>query len=241
MKIITTSWDDGHPADHRIAELLDKYHLPGTFYIPLTNQEHDVMPESEIVSLSKKFEIGAHTVNHIRINKVSNELFDAEIKGSYVWLKQLLGEAPTSFCFPGGIYNKEAVDYAIQTGFKIIRTTELLNPWIEKNELLVPTTLQVYPHSSFTYYKHLVKRVKINSLLLYMKSGNVSDLQKLLKYYLDYVQEHGGCFHLWGHSWEIEENNLWHTLEDMFNALSDIEGMTYINNKDLWTCKNKLS
>ena len=28
---ITTSWDDGHPLDFRVAELLAKYGLPGTF------------------------------------------------------------------------------------------------------------------------------------------------------------------------------------------------------------------
>lgn len=30
--IITTSWDDGHPLDLKIAELLDKYGINGTFY-----------------------------------------------------------------------------------------------------------------------------------------------------------------------------------------------------------------
>ena len=31
---ITTSWDDGHQLDLRVAELLTKYRLHGTFYIP---------------------------------------------------------------------------------------------------------------------------------------------------------------------------------------------------------------
>ena len=33
---ITTSWDDGHPLDLRVAELLAKYGLQGTFYVPMT-------------------------------------------------------------------------------------------------------------------------------------------------------------------------------------------------------------
>ena len=31
---MTTSWDDGHPLDYRIAEMLQEYGLRGTFYIP---------------------------------------------------------------------------------------------------------------------------------------------------------------------------------------------------------------
>ena len=42
MKIITTSWDDGHPLDFKLAELLNKYNLKGTFYIPRSNAEHRV-------------------------------------------------------------------------------------------------------------------------------------------------------------------------------------------------------
>lgn len=233
MKLITTSWDDGHIGDLRIAELLDKYNLKGTFYIPAANEEHPVMSENNIVSISEKFEVGGHTMHHTRIKKVSEELFKAEILGCYKWLTNLTGAPPVSFCFPGGVYNKAAVNYALKSGFKIIRTTELLNPWLDSNNPVIPTTLQVYPHSTFTYYKHLVKRIKLKSLLLYSKSHSTSNMQKLLNYYLNYIQQHGGCFHLWGHSWEIEENHLWPALENIFKAMSNIPGIEYIDNKAL--------
>ena len=32
---------------------------------------------------------------------------------------------------------------------------------------------------------------------------------------LDYVIEHGGIWHLWGHSWEIDNYDLWSELEDV--------------------------
>jgi peptidoglycan/xylan/chitin deacetylase (PgdA/CDA1 family) len=237
MKLITTSWDDGFIADLRIAELLDKYNLKGTFYIPAANNERNVMSEDHVIAISKKFEIGGHTMNHTRINKVSEELFNREIQGCYQWLSSLVGEPPVSFCFPGGVYNQEAVDYSLNTGFKIIRTTELLNPWLNGNLSVIPTTLQVYPHSTFTYYKHLLKRFKIKSLLLYLKSNNTSDIQKLLEYYLNYIQIHGGCFHLWGHSWEIEKYNLWPLLENIFRVMANISEIDYVNNKDIVTRK----
>ncbi len=233
MKLITTSWDDGYKGDFRIAELLQKYNLEGTFYIPAFNDEHEVMSEKEVVELSKKFEIGGHTMKHSTIDKVSEKLFDEEIKGCYTWLTDLIGEPPVSFCFPRGVYNPSAVDYTLKCGFGIIRTTELLNPWLDKKNPVVPTTLQVYKHSEYTYYKHLLKRFNFKSLLLYMKSNRTSDLEKNIAFYLNYIQIHGGCLHLWGHSWEIEEFKLWTDLENLFKLLSNIPGTDYVNNKGL--------
>ena len=54
----TTSWDDGYKSDVRIAELLKKYILTGTFYIPTCCHLND----EQIISLSKNFEIGGHTI-----------------------------------------------------------------------------------------------------------------------------------------------------------------------------------
>ena len=106
MKCITTSWDDGHPLDFKLAELLDKYHLSATFYIPQVNAEREVMRAEQIQQLSKKFEIGAHTLHHTRLNSKHTNQARKEINGSFNWLKDLLGYDPVCFCFPGGRYDK---------------------------------------------------------------------------------------------------------------------------------------
>lgn len=232
-RIITTSWDDGYPADYRLAELLLKYNLPGTFYLPKCNAEHEVMGECQMTELSAHFEIGGHTINHVRISDTSTQVFETEIKGCYHWLTELLGKEPESFCFPRGVYNQEAVVYAFKTGFKVIRNTELLNPNLSKSSEVVPTTLQLYPHSSLTYFKHLVKRLKIRSLGVYLRSGMKSNLLQLVDYYLAYVAQHGGCFHLWGHSWELEQYNLWDELEAVFRIISNRSEFEYMQNREL--------
>jgi len=56
--IVTTSWDDGHKFDIRLAKLLDKYGLKGTFYI--TKNFQGRLSKEEIKSISKNHEIGAH-------------------------------------------------------------------------------------------------------------------------------------------------------------------------------------
>ena len=36
---------------------------------------------------------------------------------------------------------------------------------------------------------------------------------------LNYVLEHGGIWHLWGHSWEIENNEDWEKLENLLKIV----------------------
>jgi hypothetical protein len=233
IPIITTSWDDGHPLDERLAELLCKYGIQGTFYIPQINAEHEVMNAGQIVSLSQNFEIGGHTIQHVRINNSSDELFEKEILGSYTWLTHILGQPPISFCFPGGKYTTKAIDFCREIGFEVVRSTELLNLNNESDFGLMPTTIQLYPHSRFTYVKHLCKRFKFSSLIQYIELGSKKDLNKLIDVYVNELIQNGGCLHLWGHSWEIEQFELWTLLDEILKQLSGIQEVKYLPNKEV--------
>lgn len=233
MKLITTSWDDGHPLDFRLAELLHKYNLRGTFYIPKYNAEHQVMSAQQVAELSRNFEIGGHTINHIRLHSTDKKILQSEIGGCHQWLSDVLGYAPQSFCFPGGVFHQKAIDAVREAGFAIARTTELLSIETTAPGGVVPTTLQMYEHSIYTYTKHLVKRRRWTNLLQWLRSYSLYRLPALTESYLNKVEKNGGCFHLWGHSWEIEEFDLWDKLEELFRIISDRDDFIYIDNKDL--------
>ena len=98
---ITTSWDDGHPMDLRVAELLTRYGLPGTFYVPLSNSR-PTLSTAEIRGLSQQFEIGAHTVNHVRLTALADSEAQEQVTDSKKQLEDILGKPCSIFCFPGG-------------------------------------------------------------------------------------------------------------------------------------------
>ena len=60
--------------------------------------------------------------------------------------------------------------------------------------------------------------------------GNWVELGKRL---FDSVLQNGGIWHLWGHSWEIDEMGLWEDLEEILDYVSKREGVTYIPNCEL--------
>src|SRR5437588_7352721 len=82
---ITTSWDDGHPLDFRVAALLAKYGLRGTFYVP-RSAETDTMTVVQLRELSGSFEIGAHTLHHGDLTGATEQQARQEIVDSKAWV-----------------------------------------------------------------------------------------------------------------------------------------------------------
>src|ERR1700722_19861853 len=99
--IITTSWDDGYPADVRIAELLAKLGLAGTFYVPHRNIEGRAgMDASSLRGLSRKFEIGGHTLDHTDLTFVLSAEAQRQIRQGKTRLEDTIGKDIDGFCYP---------------------------------------------------------------------------------------------------------------------------------------------
>lgn len=211
---------------------MQKYGIKATFYIPKTNAERRVMSENDLQVIAKDFEIGGHTINHVRLCNMPVALLEKEIGGSFRWLADLTGTAPASFCFPGGVVQQTAVAMARKTGYKVLRTTALHSIQLTDKAGLLSTTLQVYAHKRPVHAKHLLQRQRWQNLVGWLRTNATTDLAKLTNAYLNQIDVHGGCFHLWGHSWEIDENNLWQKLETVFQVLANRSGFSYIENKD---------
>src|SRR5439155_1135405 len=156
---ITTSWDDGHPMDLRVAELLTRYGLPGTFYVPLSNSR-PTLSTAEIRGLSQQFEIGAHTVNHVRLTALADSEAQEQVTDSKKQLEDILGKPCSIFCFPGGSYSKIHFRMLREAGFVGARTVKLLSlerPCAIDEIAVIPTTIQAYPHTAVACSLELVR------------------------------------------------------------------------------------
>ena len=79
----------------------------------------------------------------------------------------------------------------------------------------------------------MVKRGKLKQMFVWLKSCCVTELLKLTDNYLNQVYKKGGCFHIWGHSWEIEQYELWEKLELVFQRISNLPDFIYLSNQSL--------
>ena len=52
MTYLTTSWDDGDALDARLADLLARYGVPGTFYVPRNCEGRVLLKRGELRQLA---------------------------------------------------------------------------------------------------------------------------------------------------------------------------------------------
>jgi peptidoglycan/xylan/chitin deacetylase (PgdA/CDA1 family) len=218
---ITTSWDDGHPLDLRLAEMLQRNNLKATFYIPRAIPT-GVMSESQVRELSQSFEIGGHTLDHLFLPTIPNAQANLQIAGCKKWVEDTTGQPCRMFCPPAGKFTPAHRTMIAGSQFIGLRSVELLSlaPPQKIDALLeMPTTLQSFPHPRNTYFKNAVKRKSWPSLFRYLIQGAPSNWEAHAERLLQTVIKHGGVFHLWGHSWEIEQTNQWKAVDRVLRLL----------------------
>ncbi len=220
---ITTSWDDGHPSDLRVAELLDKYGMQGTFYVPTVNREgRPVMSGSEIRQLASRFEIGGHTRDHAVLTECAPAEAEMQIRENRDYLGDLLGAEIAGFAYVRGKHNATTRALVRRLGFKYARTTVNFERRLGADLFSIPTTIQFFSHSPATKLRNLlrrgVSRDRMSIMAASMKAGCLSSacFDAALA-----ARSRGEFFHLWGHSWELDEFELWSEFETVLARLCE--------------------
>ena len=229
---MTTSWDDGHMLDLRVAELLAKYNIKGTFYV----SPHDVefkqiklLQNTDIKNLSKGFEIGAHTMTHPTLTILGDSAAYQEIICSKKFLEKVIGKKVKSFCYPKGKYQERHVKMVKEIGFSMARTTKRYNTRIDtKNPFEINTSIHAYRHWSDIFSIIRVARFNPVNTIKYVLNWDLLAIA-----YFEKICTEGGVFHLWGHSWEIDKNKDWGRLENVLTVISNRKNIDYVDNGSL--------
>ncbi len=234
--LVTTSWDDGHKLDERLAALLKKYGIKATFYISPRDHEFprsELLSDAAIKKISRSFEIGAHTMTHPRLRYVSDKVARKEIIDSKLYLEKLTGKPVTSFCYPGGSYQKRHVAMVREAGFAYARTVWRHEYGFGGAPFTAKTTINTYNHYQDLW--KIARFVKFNPLktLHYFKWDNLAKAQ------FDRMLKSGGVFHLWGHSWEVDQHGEWEKLEAVLSHISNNKSVRYVTNGELMSLKPK--
>lgn len=136
--LLTFSFDDGYEADLRVARLLNKYKLKGTFYplveniINYKNLDYRLYylrlcsPEM-LKEISKNHEIGSHTLKHKRLDMLSNE----EIRQTLM-------------------YSKKFLENILQCNIETARDTKKINIQIDPRKPKIEVKMLCYPRGVYT-------------------------------------------------------------------------------------------
>jgi len=228
--LVTTSWDDGHPMDLKLASLLSEFGIKGTFYVAPHNKERDVLSGRALRKLSARFEIGAHTHRHVKLTGFIGNVLEEEIRGSKITLENILGMSVCMFCYPWGKYNRRVRQAVVSAGYIGARTTKEFYLNLGTDSYQMPTTIQAFPLPTLIRLRHEIITRNWHGLRKLLQIGLSNTWIQVAREMFDEVLQYGGVWHLWGHSWEIEEYGLWDDLSMLLGHVANRKDVQYLSN-----------
>ncbi len=233
--IVTTSWDDGHPLDLRVAELLAAHGLRGTFYVTTRCAEFPALPKAQMMVLRRMgMEIGSHTVSHPQLTKLDDQAARAELVDSKKELEDILGAPVTAFCYPYGKFNRRLSELVQESGYQLARTTVAFRTSCDFEPALMPVSFQLVRHPYQIHLRHGLKEANGKGLMDWARLWHMErDLVRLSGRMLRHIVPGGGLMHMWGHSWEIDRLGLWDTLDTILRLVASHNGVVACTNSEV--------
>jgi peptidoglycan-N-acetylglucosamine deacetylase len=235
-RFVTTSWDDGDQLDLKLADLLESKGIRATFYVPVhATFRPNILSPNDIRRLSDRgFEIGAHGATETPLRGLSGRELAAQIGPCRPALEDVLGKAVQMFSYCRGSYDHEAMRAVEEAGFLGARSNRMLATQLTFPRFEMPTTVQSFPHPRGAYLRNAAKGANAWAMrAVFTNIGDLSDWVRLGKKLFDSVLPDGGVWHLYGHSWEIEERKLWEDLGEVLDYVRNRSGVTYVTNAEL--------
>lgn len=231
----TTSWDDNCIENEKLGNLLLTYGIKGTFYIDKPNNHVDI-----VKNLSYDFEIGAHSVSHPYLSRLSPLQQKAEITASKQALEALINKNIELFAYPYGDYNNTTIEILEASGFLFGRT-------VEKNNFYFKKVTRFEMPISFIFMPTIFERSRnpSNLLLVYRNRKNIKKIfslplkkifscRKTICYILEQFSGEIDFLHIYGHSWQIDDLNYWNDFAILLNVIKSTTGIKIVNNKELF-------
>ncbi|HTV53658.1 MAG TPA: polysaccharide deacetylase family protein [Terriglobia bacterium] len=221
-KYLTISVDDGHPSDLRTVDLLHRYGLRATFYIPGVNHERELMTPSQMREIDSQFEVGSHCLNHVRLTWLSPERAWREISDGKKFSEDTLGHSVVSFCYPGGKFNRRIEALVRKAGFLAGRTCRYFLNDFPDNPFRWGVSAYANTYPAYVQVRHALKEHNYRGCYNYLTTFKATtSWQDQFQCALEKVTHDGGVAHLYLHSWEIDENGEWDKLEALFRSISN--------------------
>jgi hypothetical protein len=232
--IVTTSWDDGHHADLRLADRLAAHALKGTFYVALNHPGNKDVGDDEIRALRRMgMEIGSHTLTHRLLTGRPADEVRYELTESKARLEDITGAPIVAFSYPEGAFTTAACAALAETGYTLGRTTMAFRTPISFDPARMPISLDFRRASRAALARHALRDANLAGIADWLRLARLeADPVRLGKLLFDAALAHGGIFHLNARSWEIDGNDLWQDLDALLGHVAHRPGVHYVTNSE---------
>lgn len=231
-RIVTASFDDGHPLDVVVAEKLAARGLKATFYVAWNHPKGPEIAADDLRRLRKLgMEIGSHTFTHRMLTKRPRAEVVEELTRSRKALEDLLGEPVTSLSYPEGLFTPMIRSTVVECGYRLARTTECFRTGASSDPTRMPITIELIPLTRWGNTRHAGRDANLSGLWKWWRLTRCdTDLVRASQLFFDHVLQRGGVFHLYGRSWQIEQLGIWEAFDRILDHVSRWEDFRYLTN-----------
>ena len=218
IKALTLSYDDGVSYDKKLIEIMSKYRLKCTFNIcsGLFPKEEGgrCLSEKEAFSLysASGHEVAVHGEKHLPLAAIDSASVFNEIFSDRKNLEKLFDRAVHGMAYAYGSYSDTVVEIARLCGIHYARTVDT------REDFSIPTDWLRMPATCHHREPRLMELAK--KFLEEPEGGFWKKRPKL--------------FYLWGHSYEFEDRNEWHIIEEFAKLVGNREDVWYATNGEIY-------
>lgn len=208
-KAFNVTYDDGVLQDVRFVGLLNKYNLKGTFNLNSQLMEDEFewthengmvvkrLTKDKVLSLYNGHEVASHTLTHPYMDNLSREEVLHELQADKANLEKLFGREIKGFAAPFDYYSELIEGCVKECGFEYARISE-------ESRAFTPQT---------DYYNW-------KTTVFHLDSG----LDKFTNAFLN-TNEELALFQIVGHSYDLDAENMWEHIENIFKKISSDENI----------------
>jgi len=224
-KALILSYDDGSNHDRKLVQLMNKYHLVGTFHLNSnklgTDINFDYLNKDEIKDLFKGHEVSVHSANHPNLTDISKIDVIYEVLEDRKELERLVGYPVRGMAYPFGNTDDQVIDVIKGLGIEYART--------------VGDTYNFELPSDFLRWNPSIHQFGKAYWEPNQPEKDSIELEKFYKLIDDFLQiKKLAIFDIWGHSWEMgSDQNKWNETEKFFKLLSNNPTIHYTKQIDL--------
>ena len=211
-RCVTFSYDDGCDNDARLIELFNRYGMKGTFHLNGINYlGYSDAQLKEVGKLYEGHEISCHTYSHCYPTLMQDQSVVTEIMEDRRVLEKIAGYPMVGLSYPAGSCSEHVAQVLSSCGMKYGRTTK------STHDFLMPRSFMLWHPTCHHDDPRLMELADT-----FLAEGK-RPVPKL--------------FYLWGHSFEFEEKDNWHVIEEFFKRIAGREDVWYATNIQVYDYK----
>lgn len=216
-KAVTFSFDDGVESDKKLIELFNQYRLKCSFNINSGKIESSDTwdyngflvrrPTPFDKQIYQGHEICAHGKLHLRPDELSGSELRDEFDEDIKNLEQLFDTKITGAAYAFGAYSDPVVEHLQSIGIGFARTVKSTYSFDVQEDLL-----------------------RFNPTCSFSDDESFHLAEQFLRSDTDTPQ----IFYMWGHSYELDGNDLWGHMEKLCGMLANKDDVLYAANSDVF-------